>query len=94
MPLLIAIFIPFAGKWQRDGRYYPADSLTRDSPRVISYCAVHMWDIRWGVIRLSACLRAGANQKNWIPLANVLGFSDHDGRALRQLRQKYHAVKN
>lgn len=32
MPLLIAILYSVRGKWQRDGRYYPADSLPGDHP--------------------------------------------------------------
>ncbi len=76
------------GKWQRDGRYYPADSLPGDHPGD---------QLRHGPLRYTlgrdsiiGLLQRGES-KNWI-YGQRAGF-DHDGRAFRQLRQNQHAVK-
>lgn len=60
MPLLIAIFIPFAANGSAMGGIiplilYPAITLA------ISYGMVHK-DIHWGVIRLSACCKGGESK--------------------------------
>ncbi len=89
MPLLIAIFIPFAANGSAMGGIIPLilyPAITRRSATVWS-----TRDIRWGVIRLSACCK-GANQRTDLR-GQRAGF-DHDGRAFRQLRQNHHAVKN
>ncbi|QUJ01586.1 PTS system mannose/fructose/sorbose family transporter subunit IID [Salmonella enterica subsp. enterica] len=70
MPLLIAILIPFAANGSAMGGIIPLILYLAITP-AISYGMVHC-DIRWGVIRLSACC-SGANQRTG-STANVLGL--------------------
>lgn len=90
MPLLIAIFIPFAANGSAMGGIiplilYPAITLA------ISYGMVHK-GYTLGRDSIIGLLQGGANQRTDLR-GQRAGF-DHDGRAFRQLRQNHHAVKN
>lgn len=70
MPLLIAIFIPFAANGSAMGGIIPLILYPAITPRSATVWSTR--DIHWGVIRLSACCKGRI--KELIYGANVLGL--------------------